>query len=66
VDGIVACGAGNAYSGVGAALGLADAEPDAEGEVVGEAVALGFVVAGVEVLLPPPHAASASASAKAP
>src|ERR1700683_1704139 len=64
VDGIVACGAGNGYCGVGAELGLADAE--AEGEVDAEAVALGFVVDGVLVLLPPPHAASASASAKAP
>lgn len=59
VDGIVACGAGNAYCGVGAELGLADVEGDPEGELDGEADALGFVVAG-ELVLPPPQAATSA------
>jgi len=65
VAGIVAVGLGNLYVGVGAPLGLelgddAD-EADELGEVVGE------VVLGVDPLLPPPpHAATATASAKIP
>jgi hypothetical protein len=60
VDSIVACGAGNAYAGVGALLGFELGEP--LGDVLGEP--LGAVVLGVEVLLPPHAAINAHAEAK--
>ncbi len=61
VDVIVAVGLGNLYVGVGALAGEDDAVADEVGEVLGD------VVLGVEpLLLPPPHAATASASTKLP
>jgi hypothetical protein len=57
------------YAGVGALLGLelGDVLGEPLGDVLGEPLGelLGAVVLGVEVLLPP-HAATASTSAKLP